>query len=122
MTKSDTLAAELVARCFAARNRAHALHLLTKSYAEHKALEFFYTEIVDKADEFAEVYQGCSGRRLAIKFDNPESNAVEMVRGLREWIKKNRGGIAGLDDTHIQNLIDEIVATIDRTSYLLTLS
>lgn len=120
MTDSNTLAGELVSRCLTARNRAHALHLQTKSYAEHKALEFFYTEIANKADEFAEVYQGCYDCRLSLSFGSPALDAKALMTGLRGWIKKNRGDISG--DTHLQNLIDEIVAVIDRALYLLSLS
>lgn len=122
MIKSDQLASELVARCFAARNRAHTLHLQTESYAEHKALEFFYTEIVDKADEFAETYQGSTGRRLAIKCEDVEGKPIVMVSALRSWIMRNRADIGLEIDTHIQNQIDEIVTVLDRTRYLLTLS
>lgn len=122
MTKSDELAAELVARCLTARNRAHALHLTTKSYAEHKALEFFYTEIADKADEFAEVYQGATGCRLQLSFGNPQSEAKPMLAALRTWIMGARRQIGPADATHLQNIIDEIVAVIDRTCYLLCMS
>ncbi len=40
-------AAELVARCFAARTAAHFAHLKSKGYACHMALNEFYDSIVD---------------------------------------------------------------------------
>ena len=37
---------ELIVRCFHARTNAHILHLQTRSYATHVALNEFYDEIV----------------------------------------------------------------------------
>ena len=41
---------EFILLCFHARTNAHVLHLETRSYAAHKALNEFYDEIVDLAD------------------------------------------------------------------------
>jgi hypothetical protein len=47
---------------FQLRDVAHAKHLNTTSYAEHEALNGFYTEILELADSFLETYQGVHGR------------------------------------------------------------
>ena len=52
------MARELILSCFHARTVAHLLHLTTRSYAAHKALNEFYDEIIDLVDSFAEAYQG----------------------------------------------------------------
>ena len=41
---------EFIILCFHARTNAHVLHLQTRSYAAHKALNEFYDEIVELAD------------------------------------------------------------------------
>lgn len=38
---------ELILRCFHARTNAHVLHLTTRSFAAHKALNEFYDGVVD---------------------------------------------------------------------------
>ena len=50
-----------VAKLFSARQQTYNMHLKTKSFAEHKALNDFYDEILDLADEFIETYQGQYG-------------------------------------------------------------
>lgn len=120
---SDKVAAELVARCFAARTHAHALHLATKSFAEHSALGTFYDEITSLTDTFAETYQGMIDGRLSVPFEvvKPSTSAEQLINSLREWIDANRDEIGSPPDTHIQNIIDEIRQLIDQTCYRLSL-
>jgi hypothetical protein len=47
-------AADFLGMLFLARDVAHSVHLNTRSYAKHKALQKFYGGIVDLADGFAE--------------------------------------------------------------------
>lgn len=111
---------EFVMRCFHARTNAHVLHLLTKSFAEHKALNEFYDAIIPFIDSFAEAYQGEYGR---IPFSNhtytPAKDAESMLTELHTWIDANRDEIS--DETALQNIIDEIQALIRSTQYKLTL-
>ena len=53
--------ANFVGILFLGRDVAHSVHLNTRSYAKHKALQKFYDNIIDLADHFAEVYQGKHG-------------------------------------------------------------
>ena len=53
--------ADFVGTLFLARDVAHSVHLNTRSYAKHVALNEFYDSIVDLADKFAEAYQGRHG-------------------------------------------------------------
>ena len=48
--------ADFVGTLFLARDVAHSVHLNTRSYAKHVALNEFYDSIVDLADKFAEAY------------------------------------------------------------------
>jgi hypothetical protein len=50
-----------IGNLFLARDVAHSVHLNTRSYAKHVALNGFYTEIIELADSFAEAYQGKYG-------------------------------------------------------------
>ena len=51
----------LVAKLFESRQVAHNVHLQTKSYAQHKALNGFYENILYFTDTFVETYQGQYG-------------------------------------------------------------
>lgn len=112
------LAAELVMTLFQARTIAHVMHLRTRSYAAHKALNEFYDEVVDVADAFAEAYQGVYGllefKPVAIKLP---TDSVAFLTGLRGWVDQNRKAVT--DRAELQNLIDEIVDLIDSTIYKL---
>lgn len=111
---------ELVVRCFQARTEAHLAHLVTGSYAEHKALNDFYDGIVDLADSYAECAQGRYG---LMKFAAIRPKVGEMGKPLstptelRTWIDENRKQCG--DASELQNIIDEIVSLCDSTIYKL---
>jgi hypothetical protein len=117
ITATPTIAG-LIMQLFHARTNAHVLHLRTKSYATHVALNEFYDSIVELADTLAEATQGRYGildyPELPYK---PESDPIQMVRGLRRYIDENRASMC--DHSELQNLIDEIVAQTDSTLYKL---
>ena len=114
------IAGEFVMRLFHARTAAHVLHLQSRSYSQHKALETFYEDIVDLADTFAEVWQGEYG--LIPAFDAKYisyTDPLELTTGLASWIDLNRKKIGAPDDTHLQNIIDEVFALVSQTEYKL---
>jgi hypothetical protein len=51
-----------ITESFAVRTAAHLLHLSSKSYAEHMALDEFYNAIVPLVDKYAEVSMGMYGQ------------------------------------------------------------
>lgn len=110
--------AGLVMQLFHARTNAHVLHLRTRSYAAHVALNEFYDSIVELTDALAEATQGRYGildyPELPYK---AESDPIQMIRGLRRYIDENRQAMC--DHSELQNLIDEIVAQADSTLYKL---
>lgn len=109
---------ELIMRLFHARTCAHVLHLTTRSYAAHKALNEFYDAVVDHADSIAEMY---TGRYGMIEFPTQkyecDADAVAMLRGLRKWIDANRTEVC--DCREVQNEIDSLLGTIDSAVYKL---
>ena len=107
---------------FQSRDIIHLTHLQTKGFAEHKALNEYYDSILGLTDELIEVYQGAVGKRINIKIPPSEYMAADIhLKDLRNYIGKHR---ASLFDkmSHVQNIVDEVVALIDKTLYLLTLS
>lgn len=117
ITANPTIAA-LVMQLFHARTNAHVLHLRTRSYAAHKALNEFYDDIVDLSDDLAESYQGRYGIQDYPELPyKPESDPVMMLRGLRRYIDDNRQAMC--QHSEIQNTIDEIVTLLNSTLYKL---
>lgn len=112
--------AALVAQCFAARTAAHFLHLRSRSCAEHVALEEFYTALVDKADAYAECYMGVEG--IFKSFPNVpvplSADPLSLLTDLHDWVSTNRTKCA-CGTTELANLVDEILAVIDRAFYKL---
>ena len=106
---------------FQSRDIMHLTHLGTTSSAEHKALNKCYEGLLDLIDDLIESYYGTTGKRLNIKIPASEYvNAEAHIKYIKDYVMKHRG-IFGRDNTHIQNIIDEIIALYAKTQYLLTL-
>lgn len=114
-------ASELVGTLFLARNVAHSVHLNTRSYSKHVALNTFYDEVVDVADKFAEAYQGRHGLigPIAIPAAKKTTNIIEFLQDQLGEIEKGRYDVCEKTDTPIQNIIDEIVGLYLSTLYKL---
>lgn len=112
-------AAEMIARLFHARTAAHMAHLQTRSFAEHKALNEFYDEIVELADDFAETYQGMFGLIMSYpECEMPPGQAINWIETLRLWLKKYRSDCCK-EETSLENIHDSIVALCASTLYKL---
>ncbi|QGH72911.1 MAG: hypothetical protein [Podoviridae sp. ctrTa16] len=95
----------------------HLEHLKTTSFAEHKALGGYYDGIVDLADKFAEVY---FGRFKRVEIVVPEARAessVEHMKKMQQIIDADRN----MYPSELQNIMDEMLALVNKTLYLLTL-
>jgi hypothetical protein len=113
--------AEFVGMMFLARDVTHSVHLNTRSYAKHKALQKFYENIIDLADGFAEAYQGRHGLigPIGLQSAKKTTNVVEFLEGQLEEIEKCRYEVCEKTDTPLQNLIDGIVELYLSTLYKL---
>lgn len=112
----------VISQLFHSRDVMHIAHLQTTSYAEHKALNEYYDGILGLTDDLTESYFGCIGKRLPIKIPASEYvNPILHLNQMKDYMMKHRNSF-GSERTHIQNIIDEIVALITKTQYLLTLT
>lgn len=103
--------ADFVGTLFLARDVAHSVHLNTRSFAKHSALNEFYDEIVDLADKFAEAYQGRHGLigPISLMSAKKTTNIIEFLEDSLADIEKMRYEVVEKTDTALQNIIDEIV-------------
>jgi hypothetical protein len=114
-------AADFVGLLFLGRDVAHSVHLNTRSYAKHVALQGFYEEIVELADSFAEAYQGKYGLIGGITLQSAKktANIVEFLQDQMDEIEANRYKVVDKDCTALHNIIDEIVGLYLSTLYKL---
>lgn len=112
------MCAELIITLMHAQTNTHILHLQTRSYAEHKALQGFYEGIDDLVDSFAEAYQGKYGiiEDYPVEYTGPTA-PIEYMVTLLEYVATTRAELP--EDTELQNILDEITALIDTTLYKL---
>ena len=112
----------LFGQLFQSRDMMHITHLQTLNYAEHKALNAYYDGILDLTDNLIETYFGTVGKRINFKIPASEyMNPTQHLAQLKDYMMKQRG-VLGSENTHIQNIVDEIIALIAKTLYLLTLT
>ena len=113
--------ADFVGHLFLARDVAHSVHLNTRSFSKHSALNEFYDSIVDLADKFAEAYQGRHGLIGPITLTSAKKtgNIIEFLEDSLNSIENTRYKVCDKTDTPIQNIIDEIVGQYLSTLYKL---
>lgn len=113
--------ADFVGTLFLARDVAHSVHLNTRSFSKHSALNEFYDSIVDLADKFAEAYQGRHGLigPIALMSAKKTGNIVEFLEDSLKDVEEMRYKVCDKNDTPLQNIIDEIVGQYLSTLYKL---
>lgn len=112
---------DLIALLFFSRDYAHRAHLRTSSFAAHKALETFYTEMTEAVDKLVETYQG-RFEMLDIGYlhDKPDvMNPLEVLTKHYHVAHAMRYTAIPKDETMLQNQIDEIEAVFAQTLYKL---
>lgn len=118
---------KILATMFLSRDVAHRMHWKTEgegSFAQHSALGSFYENIVENADALAEAYMGRYGvlkdvPLLEMEKKPTKDNIASMLESHLDSIESMRDDCVGENDTALQNLIDEAVATYLSTLYKL---
>ena len=118
-SSGNPVAAEFFATLLHAATSAHILHLQTRSYAQHKALDDFYSELPGLVDSLIESYQGKYGLVLDYPsgYQVPTSTPQEFVSALSDYVIAARQQVAS--DSELQNEIDSIQTLINSTLYKL---
>ena len=113
--------ADFLGLLFLARDVAHSVHLNTRSFSKHTALNIFYDRIVGVADDFAEAYQGRHGLIGPITLHSAKktSNIIEFLEDSLKQIEDARYEVVDKTDMSLQQLIDNIIEVYLRTLYKL---
>jgi hypothetical protein len=108
----------LIQKLFESRQVAHNVHLQTKSYALHKALNSYYDDILDLTDKFVEVYSGQYG--IVTGYEKLEVTPLSEDK-IEDYLKDCAEIFAmardSMKDSHLQNIMDEIIALVYSTLY-----
>ncbi len=124
-SKSDV--SIFLSKIFEARQMANVYHLKVKgelgSSATHVALNSYYDDILELLDTLVETYIGQYDviedyNIIDTKVSN-DKDTVDYFTELNEFIKEKRHISFKEDDSHLQNIIDEMVALTYRLIYKL---
>ena len=102
-------------------------HLLTKSYAKHKASDMLYDSIIDISDKFLEVYIGRYGRpkispeTIIFKY-MADDDFISYLKKSVLYLENDLVKYIKNTDTELLNIRDELLASINQTLYLLALN
>lgn len=108
---------KFIGMLFQSRNMMHIAHLQTTSFAEHKALNGYYDGILDLTDKFSEVYFGRYKRVEIVVPEAKNMSAIEHLKEMQQLVDGERNNYS----SELQNIMDEMLALINKTLYLLTL-
>jgi hypothetical protein len=122
---SDEHAAFFV-KLLAVRDQAHIFHWQTKTLEDHKAFGAFYEDYIDLMDTLAESIMGKYQRPTFVKgtieLEDYSPQSVETFLGdCYLLFVEDSKVVFSEQDSEIKNIVDEIVAMLNKLKYLLTL-
>ena len=123
--KSDI--SKFISKLLESREMAQVYHWTVKgdmgSHAAHLALESYYSGVIEFIDDIVEIYQGqyglIEGYETIDTSDSKSKDKLDYFKETVEFVKSNRTCIKS-EDTHIHNIIDELIALQYKTIYKLT--
>jgi len=118
---------KFISKLLESREMAQVYHWTVKgdmgSHAAHLALESYYSDVIGFIDDIVEIYQGqyglIEGYDVIDTTDAKSKDKLDYFKETVESIKSSRTCIKS-EDTHIHNIIDELVALMYKTIYKLT--
>ena len=118
---------ELILKLVQIQTQFKFLHWQTHGDAKHRTYGKVYDKLGDFIDEFAEIMMGKYGRvefdpEFSIMFQDMGSlNLQNFLDGITEFLVGMSDQLDSRYDTDLLNLRDEMLGTINKTKYLLTL-
>jgi DNA-binding ferritin-like protein len=109
------------------QNQLRIYHWQTESFATHKALGDAYENLDEHIDTFVEEFMGKYGKIRSDKGFNinlkniDQSDINNVINTAIEFLSKQLPSILQTDDTNLFNIRDEMLGTLEKLKYLLTL-
>ena len=118
---------KFLSKLLESREMAQVYHWTVKgdmgSHAAHLALEAYYSGVIEFIDDIVEIYQGqyglIEGYDVIDTTDSKSKDKLDYFKETVEFVKSERTCIKS-EDTHIHNIIDELIALQYKTIYKLT--
>ena len=118
---------KFISKLLESREMAQVYHWTVKgdmgSHAAHLALEAYYDGVIEFIDNIVEIYQGqyglIEGYDVIDTTDSKSKDRLDYFKETVEFVKSGRTCIKS-EDTHIHNIIDELIALQYKTIYKLT--
>lgn len=118
---------ELILKLVQIQNQFKFLHWQTHGDAKHRSYGEIYDKLGEMIDDFAEIIMGKNGRlefepEFSIMFQDIKSlNLQNFMDGITEFLVGMTDQLDSKYDTDLLNLRDEMLASINKLKYLLTL-
>ena len=118
---------KFISKLLESREMAQVYHWTVKgdmgSHAAHLALESYYDGVIGFIDDIVEIYQGqyglIEGYEQIATDETRSKDRLEYFKEVVEFVKSERSCIKA-EDTHLHNIVDEVVALLYKTIYKLT--
>jgi hypothetical protein len=122
---NDSLVSDFIYRFFQINNQLYLFHWQTIEFAQHLQFEETRDELEDLIDSFIESYQGKYGRvsigDMAIGvFDFGAMSESDFIAEYRDFLVVFKDYITD-EDSDLSGILDDMVATVNKLLYLLTL-
>jgi hypothetical protein len=125
--KSSDGLSKFISKLLESREMAQVYHWTVKgdmgSHAAHLALQTYYEEVIEFIDDIVEIYQGqyglIEGYDIIDTTDSKSKDRLDYFKEAVEFVKSERTCIKA-EDTHIHNIVDELIALQYKTIYKLT--
>lgn len=118
----------IVTKFLTYQNQVKILHWQTLSYSEHVSLGSLYDDLSGHIDEFVETFMGKYGRVISQKSfilnveNYKEKGPVALLTEMESYlISELPTMLDAKKDTDLLNIRDEILGSVNKTKYLLTL-
>ena len=126
-TSGSNDVSKFISKLLESREMAQVYHWTVKgdmgSHAAHLALEAYYSGVIEFIDDIVEIYQGqyglIEGYDIIDTTDSKSKDRLDYFKEAVEFVKSNRICIKA-EDTHIHNIVDELIALQYKTIYKLT--
>lgn len=117
---------KFISKLLESREMAQVYHWTVKgdmgSHAAHLALETYYDGVIGFIDDIVEIYQGqyglIEGYDVIDTTDAKSKDRLDYFKETVEFVKSARKCIKA-EDTHIHNIVDELIALQYKTIYKL---
>lgn len=101
-------------------------HLMTESFAKHKATDSLYDNVNDISDKFLEIYLGRYGRpslkiETVLYKNMSDGEFIEYIKQCKIFLETKIYEYITEKDTDMLNIRDELLGELNKTLYLLTL-